>query len=89
MEAQKKPSEVIIITETKWLGRHCIKARQEVNRQTGKTSTEFKRWVNGRYIPAQKKLMPGYWTDVRFYELDLLDKVRQAFAHMIGEQGST
>lgn len=89
MEAQKNPSQVIIITETKWLGRYCIRARQQVNRETGESATEFKRWVNGRFIPAQKRLMPGYWAEVKFYEFELLEKIRQAFAHMMGKQGST
>lgn len=87
MEVQKKTRSNTIITETRWIGGRCIKARSAVNKVTGKREVEFKKWVNGRFIPGQHKLMPGYWAEIKFYELDLRKKITNAFAHMLPAGG--
>ena len=83
MTGKNDAARNIIITETKWLGRHCIRAQYRFNNETGNNELTFNRWVNGRFIPAQKKLLPGYWTPVKYYEFELLKKIKRAFAHMI------
>ena len=83
MNSQNQTSNIVIITETKWVSGRCIKASQKFNQQTGQSETKFTKWVNGRWLPTQKKLMPGYWAEVKFYELDLMDKIRQSFARLL------
>lgn len=86
MKAQNGAVKNVTVTETKWLGRYCIKAQQRFNKQTGNSEITFNRWINGRFIPGENKLLPGYWTPVKYYEFDLLKKIKRGFAHMISAQ---
>ena len=83
MTTHQQPARHIIITETKWLGRYFIKAECKVNRITGQNDVNFKKWINGRWIHSQQKLMPGYWTRVQFHEFELHAKIKKVFSHLI------
>lgn len=83
MNLQVKSSKGVVITETKWIGRFCIKATSKIDRETGHVEVTFQKWVNGRYLPTQKKLLNGYWTPVKFHEFDLRQKLQEFFSHML------
>lgn len=83
MQADNKRTQVVVITETKWIGRYCIQARAKIDRQTGMRTVEFVKWINARWVPSQNKLFNGYWTPVKSYEFQLWQKIQKTFAHML------
>lgn len=83
MNLQAKDSQPVVITETKWCGRFCIKATSKIDRDTGQPDVTFQKWVNARYLPSQKRLINGYWTPVRFQDFDLRKRLQEAFSHML------
>lgn len=85
MKPLESHTHSVTITEIKWFGRHCVKCISSIDRETGKREVTFKRWVHGRFVVAQKKLMPGYWADIHFADVAFREKLATAFVHMYGD----
>lgn len=82
MPTVKTKCHIVNITETRWLGRFCVRCSARINNKTGFRDVRFEKWINARYVVADKKLVPGRWAPISFKDNALGLRLRDVFEHM-------